>query len=154
MIEKEELEKLIREEATIYIPFGKRGKIKQLKLNNLYAIDDNGVYVRSCCDCKTMCYKWGQLYKTKAEAEWVAKMYATRVERFEPPTWGNRKVYEFYNKTKDFYRILPMINFIYIQKFDYDICDLKDVKEYTLTQENYTKAVEYARRLFLGESDE
>ena len=93
------------------------------------------------------------LYETQAEAEWVAKMHTKRTEYFEPPTWE-----EFEKQGEPYYFIgkggIKERIYIYnnngIRKLLSSGCKFWG----TPTKENYIKACEYARNLFLGKENE
>lgn len=96
---------------------------------------------------------FSSFFKSKEDAEFIVKMYAERTEYFDPPTWE-----EFEKQCKPYYFISKggLRETIYI--FD------KNVNNKLLsagskffgkpTKDNYIKACEYARNLFLGKENE
>lgn len=95
------------------------------------------------------------LFENKSEAEFVAKYKnITRTETLDLPTWEEVKSNKRHNLAI-FYRNHNEIQFyiknnIYIVSFDFDgniNFILKDEK----TKENYLKACEVCKKLFMGE---
>lgn len=143
MINKEELEKLIEQEATIYTTKPSYRDCG-IRLDNKHFKIIGNELMFTYKDYKILLE---QLYKNKAEAEWVAKIYATRVERFEPPMELNyNNPFKFFGKDKKYYEITCNE-----EKTRFAVEDAYFEIEHF---KNYTEAVEYARRLFLGENDE
>lgn len=97
------------------------------------------------------------LYKTKEEAEWVAKTHATREERFEPPTWEevnkDRHKETFIHKLSKNGKDLWLSIYPFAMEIKLHCGDVR--KEYGCkdgyTKENWEKAVTLARKLFLGD---
>ena len=92
---KERLEELIRQGGTVYKHNG--GEIQLINSKETrYNISDNG-YLHIGCLANFKYHgsdRWidvyiepDKLYETKEQAEWYAKTYAERIERFEPPMW-------------------------------------------------------------------
>lgn len=178
MITKERLEELIEQEATIY--YKEYGKIKDVTLDNSYYIDkfsevsNIDVLCRGCCDFDDDKFRiivtfLSELYETEEDAEFVLKYHTFRVEKFEPPTWEEfekRKFYEFQGKNGRTYYIQHLTYCDLLVVYDNDDCytnqltgavidhtyENTNIFKETPTKENYIKAVEIARKLFLGES--
>lgn len=144
MITKEELEKMIENGETVY------GVLNNQVCDVYEEIFDNFELGSWYDDYGGRHHiKLEDLYRTKEEAEWAAKMHATREERFEPPTWeefdfddewsfidnkGNE--WDLYSPDKITIRL---------------VCFPVNHWEFEYTKENYTKACEIAKRLFLGD---
>lgn len=169
MITEEELIPLIRNRETIYFLDGYwNDNIKELKLN-----DDFGFgYVDIDWDA-TRClkqelytyfdedgdecfandyYLFENLYKTKKDAEWAMKMHDKKTVKFQPPTYEEMtqnnecSIYEFEN-----YQLITsyFYNYVSLVKQTFETKNILCKEE--LTEENYTKVVEYAKGLFKGE---
>ena len=100
------------------------------------------------------------LFITRAAAEWVAEVCATRTENFEPPYLDTLKdinkpvVYSFISKTganlklelipedKRFEGKIYLLNGVYC------------LKDWMLTKENWEDACRYCRELFIGNKQE
>ena len=162
---REELEKAIENEETVYIVDNYLSDIlgaTQIKLNKDYFIDEENntlcVEVDLYDDTDiSIVGSFNGIYKTKAEAEWVAKMHTSRVEVFEPPTWGKFiecKVIEF-TISKSLYELKMCGEKVYLSYRTFIDDSVWDILfEEPATKENYTKAVEYAKKLFEGVEDE
>ena len=70
MITKERLEELIEQEATVWFVSG-TDAVPFCLFHHYKYVD----------------YEETNLYENKEDAEFVAKYYTQRVEKFEPPTW-------------------------------------------------------------------
>lgn len=95
------------------------------------------------------------------EIEFRAKYHTSRLEKFEPPTWEEVQknglcYWYFVGKDKSRYVIsvdLPYnkdLGVIFVANMNSRVV-ITD--EYICTKENYIKAVEKAKKLFLGEKD-
>lgn len=156
MITRKELEKMIENGETVWVLL-LSGK-KSIALNDSVKITETAgldwlhiKYAES--------YPLSWLYRSEEELDWHLNMHATREERFEPPTWEEVKdnigwCFSFLSKDGkyDLYILYPDKNnpekhiFLYYpygEGYDKGLA----------TKENYAKAVEIARKLFLGESD-
>lgn len=174
MITKERLKELIEKSETIYFINGKQIATKPLKhkYHKFFITDNDELFEYND---KSGFGLWKRklrtLYETQAEAEWVAKMHTSRTEYFKPPTWeeflATKTESNFAHwfcgdicivmvEENDKKGILKTHNQfevdIYcdgdskLEKFDYFNNYGIDTRE-----ENYIKAVEYARKLFEGE---
>ena len=146
MITKERLEELIEQGATIYVVNNK--VVFEEKINKHYTHD----ILKDC-----ICW-WGiprkrwfftDLFETKEEAEWVAKIHTERTEKFEPP---------FELKDNEKYKFTTAKGGkMSISKFVYKSGEVQWWLSYVGTHRtfySYQEAVEYARKLFRGEKDE
>lgn len=146
---REELEKAIENEETVWQL--KYGKIKDIKLNNSYIILDNHLKIRyktSYGYTVVDRYYFDRLHKTKSEAEWVANMHTSRVEKFEPPTdLKTEEYFEFMSKKYGECTISPVSN-IKNEILYYVVYNQND--EFSEEFKTYQEAVEYAKKLFEG----
>lgn len=166
MVTKERLQELINQGATIYEV--KYGKVNTVSLKNKIQFVSEKYPVIAFEPRPNEKYKhhkyFDKLYETQSEAEWVAKMHAQRTEYFEPPTFEevtsffndkHNQVYKFEfidtNHKKHTIRITRQ----YIYK-DEEIGNFicSEVTGVPATKENYIKACEYARNLFLGKEND
>lgn len=158
MITREELEKMIENGKTVWTTYYHRRiehiDLDKLKINNYELNDDDlSIYGYRCC-CE-VCDRipLDNIFATKEEAEWVVNKHVTREERFEPPHWSDISKLEFssYNFTirGQYHRgqILVISDRILVE-YGCDCLKLEPFGE--PTQENYEKAVDFARKLFLG----
>lgn len=146
MITKERLQELIDKETTIYM-LDIFDNIEPYKLSKTMRIKNNSVY---CMAENNLHFDIEEVYETKAAAEWVAKMHTQRTEKFEPPfELKDYDEYVFY--TKMFGRTC-IYNCGELEEPCFNVHD----GEYYLSKNfnTYNEAVEYARKLFLGEEDE
>lgn len=148
MISKERLKELIEQKATIWS--SEYGKIKLIPESDillyengndgyiLYTLEPNKKYHNEIFD--------EDLFETKEDAEFVLKTRAERTEYFEPPTW------EDFLKTKE-YKFISYDGFrkkIYIEPTTGKLSSCTKFIGKP-TKENYIKACEMARKLFLEE---
>lgn len=167
MVTKERLQELINQGATIYEV--KYGKVNPVSLKNKIRFVSEKYPVIAFEPRPNEKYKhhkyFDKLYETQAEAEWVAKMHAQRPEFFEPPTYEDFIKEPFITVDyEDGYKFLTKDgHFAYIRHNEYsDDTDEFEVggnrvgyKSFTpATKDNYIKACEYARNLFLGKEKE
>lgn len=151
-ITKERLQELIEQEATVWY-------ISHKYVNSLWLFKDNN-YI----GLDNM-----YLYENKEDAEFVAKYHTSRLDVFEPPTYEEFLKLNNQSVCWDFLTKDNQQNFILIDDMNVGNDTLKPKEEWTvvvqdeyddyifeepLTKENYYKAVELARKLFLGEIDE
>lgn len=94
-------------------------------------------------------WRLNEIFETKEQAEWHAKTYAERTERFEPPMW------EDIPNSYGFYRFVFSHNNHYasfsVNKEHNHIgiaIDLVSTYDEPATKENYIKACEIVRDLF------
>lgn len=151
-ITKERLEELIEQKAKIY------GISKN---NNVFCV---GLKLKNQAMCllnpnnykKTDWYKkqievYSKFYETKEEVEFVQKFHTSKTVYFKPPTWEEflkTEHYDFHAQKKTMPTIINIYSkYIYVEDFKkvHLILDL--------SKENYYKAVEYAKKLFLGEEE-
>ena len=160
MIEKERLEELIEQGATIYSnEYGEIQLIKENALilyengqNNyiLYALEPNKKYHNEIFD--------EDLFETKEEAEFSLEFQnITRTETLNLPTWEelNKKVDTIPNM---FWQIAKCSEFILFLQTDKTLKNSQiilrgndDTYNWGLTKENYLEACKIAKKLFLGE---
>lgn len=160
MIEKERLEELIKQEATIWNVY-----TNSIQLLNYEHRDSDGYYgersyikdgelIREVWGDEdiSLYYKVDQLFETKEEAEWQLEFgNVTRTETLNLPTW------EEFQKDGEF-------SFLDKQGFEWDLYSPDDETrislvggydhyEFDYTKENYTLACRKAKELFLGEKE-
>lgn len=151
MIERERLQELIEHGETIYFVYN--GNVDEKE--GIYKDDFilNETYVSIYWTSRSHQIKYKDLYETQSEAEWVAKMHTKRTEYFEPPTWE-----EFEKQGEPYYFIgKGGINeriYIYDNNGRRKLLSSGCKFWGTPTKENYIKACEYARNLFLGKENE
>lgn len=150
---KERLEELIKQWATIYYTY-ENGCVKTIDLSygiSKFKIGKNYVERKIIGTGFTERYITNKLFETKEQAEWVLKTYAERTERFEPPMWGDIEddyLYKFIINQKEFkFYINKFTDCVYIYNLD-DTHLVYGVFE--ATKENYKKACEIVRDLFVG----
>lgn len=165
MITKERLEELIKEKTTIY----RVGMcfIFDYKLDKTYYIEDNNL-VQSFCefDDDVVTRYLGtldELFETKEEAEFTLKYKRIlRTEYLDLPDWEESQnidgfIAEFSSpnakKLYTFFIKMDYTHNIKINKYYRGNGEHFDVFEKPLTKENYIKACEICRKLFLGEED-
>lgn len=153
MIEKERLEELIEEGATIYEV--KYGKVNTVSLKNKIRFVSDRYPVVVFEPRPNEKYKhhkyFDKLFEDREDAEWVAKHYTTRLELFEPPTWEEFVEMEEWCFWKKNHRqtVIRILGTKYIAvETSYERFFTGD-----LTKENYIKAVEKAYNLFKGEEE-
>ena len=154
MIEKERLEKLIKAEETIYT-----GDSDVHLLSRWHFVCDGKLWESHRYESEYL-YDLEELFETEEEAEWFSKFgNITRTGTLSLPTWEEFvKIEE--NGDYGFTDIKRFDNV----RFGYKYCPEKQTSAlfidkngetlfYTLmvTKENYIKACELCRKLFLGE---
>ena len=151
MIEKERLEELIEQGATIYEV--KYGKVNPVSLKNKIRFVSDRYPVVVFEPRPNEKYKhhkyFDKLFEDREDAEWVAKHYTTRLELFEPPTWEEFVEMEEWCFWKKNHRqtVIRILGTKYIAvETSYERFFTGD-----LTKENYIKAVEKSYKLFKGE---
>lgn len=82
---------------------------------------------------------------------WETKMYAERIERFEPPMWEDIEVedgyeFKFFDANNEYYAFRVIKNTYTVICVD----DYKNIFEEVSTKKNYEKACEIVRDLFKG----
>lgn len=148
MMERERLQELINQGATIYEV--KYGKVNPVSLKNKIRFVSEKYPVIAFEPRPNEKYKhnkyFDKLYETQYEAEWVAKMYTERPEYFRPP---------FELKDNEKYKFTTAKGGkVSISKFVRQSGDVEWWLSYVGTHRtfySYTEAVEYARKLFIGE---
>lgn len=157
---REELQKAIENEETVYIVDNYLSDIlgaTQIKLNKDYFIDEENntlcVEVDLYDDTDiSIVGSFNEIYKTKAEADWVANMHTSRVEVFEPPMFKDLPdKYVFGFIRNGVYHELTCVKGSSIVVIDWCENYMSGTNDMDYNEENYIKAVEYARKIFLGE---
>ena len=166
MINKERLEELIEQGATIYS--NEYGEIQLKKENDLslyengqnnyilYALEPNKKYHNEIFD--------EDLFETEAEAKWFAEFGCVeRTEKLELPTWEaiqkdkNFHYIRYYHPTKDFSFFMEIYKFANTIRVSWSSgCKKTDPRfdeNWQLTKENYLIACRKAKELFLGEKE-
>ena len=172
MITKERLEELIEQKAIIYCLIKKPFigfssytlEITPIVLDNSYGISVEEYNKQN--NCKSQFYKFegiyynicdaDNIYETKEEAEFVQKFHTSKTVYFEPPTWE-----EFLKtETDDGYPYLEIQKLAIIMQTQLKCFCVTDNwgcvwESFSYTDENkkqkYYEAVEYAKKIFLGE---
>lgn len=159
MITKERLEELIEQGATIYS--NEYGEIQLIKENDLslyengqnnyilYALEPNKKYHNEIFD--------EDLFETEEEAKWFAEFGCIeRTERLELPTWEEiQKRFENNNKFGGHLIVeFDDVQFmVFIGNYSKKFIKLTNQPRKSLTKENYLKACEKCRKLFLREEE-
>lgn len=146
-ISRERLEELIEQGATIYATGF--GEIELIPENDIEIYENGDSYIIYIFEPNRK-YKneifAEELFETKEEAEWVLNMHTYRTEYFEPPfELKDNEKYKF--KTANGGKMS-------ISKFVYKSGEVQWWLSYVGTHRtfySYPEAVEYARKLFLGE---
>ena len=156
MIEKERLQELIEQGATIYFVYNGNVDLKEGKYKNDFIL--NETYVSIYWSTRSHQVKYEDLFETQEEAEWHKEFGCIeRTERLLLPTWEEIKVDFIDNKRE-------LGNYVVCEfddcSIDIVVCCTGDImisiyeinfyKE--LTKENYTLACRKAKELFLGET--
>lgn len=164
MITKERLQDLIKQGANIYFVFNDIIDEKEGIYNDDFIL--NETYVSIFWNTRSHQVRYEHLFETRKDAEWYKKFGCIeRTERLELPTWENFKKLEFYTrkskiifeKDVESYPMHPDVDewedveFIEIWELTFDGGDCCHFHELS-TKENYIKACEIARKLFLGEN--
>lgn len=167
MIERERLQELIEKEETLWCVSELWGGNK-IKLHNKDVSDSDCFHISKTLllsdsiefydEEETYRVPFQLLFETqqeylnyKEEAEWIAKMHAERTEKFEPPLFKNLPYeysFKFIRKGIEHELFCKRDSYIVVISCCKDYMSGTDDMEYN--EENYTKAVEYARNLFLG----
>ena len=146
MIDKERLEELIKQGATIYRIYADVC-VQEIKLNkNNMKVDNAFLYQKMKGSFKGYGTPLDKLFETQEKAEWVAKMHTERTEKFEPP---------FELKDNEKYKFTTANGGkMSISKFVYKSGEVQWWLSYVGTHRtfySYPEAVEYARKLFKRE---
>ena len=123
---------------------------RSLKEHRYYYFDEDG----DECEYAEY-YLFDHLYKTREQAEWVSRTHVNIKIYFEAPIWDEfikTKKYIFIDKKLEKHRLWIDIeddetSSFYKQECLYIDCELILVAN----KENYEKAVEIAKKMFLGE---
>ena len=167
MISKERLQKLIKQEATIWV---------ENQYCNAYAVELSHYYYVAITDNKeslmfldysiqeddpesVLIDYLENLYETKEDAEW-ASIATYRTEIFDPPVWEDfleKKDYIFLSKSHKEMTIRSGASVFdngTTRKYVAVENDFERFYTGDLTKDDYIKACTIARKLFLGESIE
>lgn len=160
MIEKERLEKLIEERATIYEV--KYGKVNPVSLKNKIRFVSDRYPVVVFEPRPNEKYKhrkyFDKLFEDREDAEWVATHHANREIKFTPCSYEDTKRYSI----NDCYTYCFVDAFLIpceiVIDFEEDyVCvnrgNFTPSVFNKVTKENYIKAVEKAYNLFKGEEE-
>lgn len=158
MITKKRLKELIENNSTIYTTYG--GYVSEINLHKKYDyVTDNHLFEADMVagEVGYRKYTFNILFENKEDAEFVAKYHTKRVDKFNPPTWDtfSEEETDIVFNIKDGRMMLS--HWVFGDNHIVLIKTSKDedfVFSEPLTKENYEKAVEIARKIFLGESDE
>lgn len=161
MIDKERLEELIEQGATIWTD-EYRGSHFKIKLTKHFVAKLGDSFDLYGYGCDYFGIPLNHLYETKEEAEWYREFGCIeRTERLELPTWEefiknyqtlgdvtilDERCVMFTDKTKT-YSLYADDNSIWVG------CDSTGTSFFCedLNKENYIKACRFCKRLFLGE---
>lgn len=152
MIEKERLEELIEQGATVYELYMNKN-ILEIQLKTDWFVMQDGLYERKLSKHPFRSWQIGNLYETKEDAEFVREFGC--IERTE-----NLKLlpyeeicdgcgYDFVFSTPNHCRVTMFIgeNEIFMYK------GISSCWSWELTKENYTLACGKCKELFLGENN-
>jgi|GEM_PF-4539881 len=158
MIEPKRLEELIEDKAKVWVSWN---EVIQLDPNNCYIEPDlyDGRYYLFVKDNKYCpCYCLDDLREDVDRAKWEYEIFTTRTERFEPPMWDDIEhnyEFNFINDCGDyFFTVIKncSIEIIIHRKSNkpthYEW--LFSVDDEDVTKENYEKACEIVRDLFVN----
>lgn len=159
MVEKNRLEELIKQGATIYDVHIK--SLFSYELNNSYYINEDGCLLRTYCDFDDdiIIDYLENLFETKEDAEWALRYKnIPRTEYLNLPTWEEIEN-DLKNCSDGDYVIVDddRVTFVYYKlkkKPKLSIITNFDAIEFNATKDNYIKACELCRKLFLGEVEE
>lgn len=134
-MDRQELEKAIENEETVYGIKDYTKEVYESKLTKNHIVLDNPK----------------NLFKKREEAEWVADNWKERTEHFQPPFELERgDSYEFvskkYGNAEIFYN--------WDTHRPYEVSDERADYGERMTFNTYQEAVEYAKKLFEGVEDE
>lgn len=169
MISREELEKMIKNRKMVWLIIPVAEMYDSITLNAEYCEINNDLLIFKMSNGEAVLrFKLNDIYKTqedaKAKIDWVKKHHKIRRERFEPPTWEEFEKLNYYIfNSKDGKRLV--IEKILCNEcwengcysvYKLGISDNNDFNHNLVfkgdyTKENYEKAVDIARKLFLGE---
>lgn len=161
---RERLEELIKQKGIVYCPMNLNGFIVEYDLSVFrcqIASDDEKVF--ACifnADYEGGCYHLRDVFETREQALWSAKIRANRIEIFDPPMWDDIDTqYEFNFFDRHFIR--PGIYCVRHMRFSvyngdkdkevylYDETSREyEIYEQHATKEHYEKACEIVRELF------
>lgn len=149
MIERERLEELIKQSATIYQVYVDATIIK-MKLDKDFKVDNAHLCKKLKGVVKSCGYPLYKLFETLEGAEWYKEFGCIeRTEKLELPTWEEflkaEKYFLFKAKNSQNIFLFRENNTIYIEDEKWNI-----LRE-ELTKENYILACRKAKELFLGE---
>lgn len=143
-----------REEKSSYFWWKRQVEIVNNELHYIY--EDSDYYEND-----DLYIKLEDLYETKEDAELVAKYHTSIVEKFEPPVYEDIKDGQPYRfnftsngKHYNFFTSVLLIELVEANTEDSDNPYCEQIICCHSTKENYYKAVEKARKLFLGEGDD
>ena len=156
MIDKGQLEELIKQGATIYTTYG--GYISEINLHNKYDyVTDNYLFEANMVagEVGYRKYPFNMLFETREEAEWHKEFgNIERTERLVLPTWEEiEKDFNAINK----FGTYPVVEFnsgymdIFVDNYSKKFIVVTAQPRKPLTKENYTVACRKAKELFLGE---
>ena len=153
MITKERLEELIGQEATVWV-IRSSGVFERKLKNRTFDFDLLSVLV-SNLGIPYERWFYCDLYENKEDAEFVAKYHSTRPLEFRPCSYEQIVQTSInYCYTYDFVDTFLIQCQIYVDFEENYICinrgAFTPVVIEDVTKENYIKAVECARKLFLG----
>lgn len=161
MITREELEKMIENGETFYWEL----KCELVNGYSYSAIPSTSFREFELCDNhleatdklgKHWWLEFEDIYDNEEDASWRAKNWGKRIERFEPPHWSEIDETKFWKYVfavpKSCCRGQIIMNRVYVfVDWGYKGCCDGQKLFGEPTQENYEKAVDFARKLFLGE---
>lgn len=162
MISEERLKELIKRKINCYVLYPQTNKICELNTNQ-FAIVDGEIYsliefYRNGTHEKMK--DFSNLYETKEETEFVAKYHCSKTIKFEPPIFE-----EFMQQSCDWQKQWSCFNdgseielsmecdedYIYVKDLRFGDYEHFTYRDLDTQKQAYYQAVEYAKKLFLGE---
>lgn len=156
MITRERLEKLIKQEATIWADnYGEIQLCEKSEVCRVMSCEGESYCLGGFIyDCEFFPFTVipEELEEDVEKGKWYYEMHASRLERFEPPIWEDfleSEEYTFWTKKKYKQTVIRVLSGKHIAvETSFENFYMGD-----LTKDNYTKACTIARKLFLGESN-
>ena len=159
MIEKQRLEELIEQGATIYELYMNKN-ILEIQLKTDWFVMQDGLYERKLSKHPFRSWQIGNLYETKEDAEFVREFGCIeRTERLELPSWEevqkNSHTIWFTSPSLKSYRIYFYCDKIELEEQDEEYLEVfSNLIACKLTKENYKFVCKKCKELFLGENND
>ena len=159
MISKERLQKLIKQEATIWADdYGEIQLCEKSEVCRVISCEGESYCLSGFIyDCEFFPFAVipEELEEDIEKGKWCYEMHASRLERFEPPLWEEIKEntdwrFSFFTRDgRDYYFIVSGV----LEYIELD-SEYSESYYFDFTKEDYIKACTIVRNLFLGESIE